>query len=469
MNLSELQMGETGIILKVKGRGAFRKRILEMGFVSGKNVTAVKAAPLNDPVEYTIMGYNVSLRKNEAMLIEISKCESDAKTCTYEGMHHSGDIKTGNRPADKVINIALVGNPNCGKTTIFNSVSGSREKVGNYSGVTIEAKEASFEYKDYTIKLTDLPGTYSIAAYTPEELYVRSFILDSIPDIVINVVDSSNLERNLYLTTQLIDMDIKVILALNMFDELQNRGDNFDYKAFAGMIGIPAIPTVGSRGSGMLELFDKAIEVYEDKDPIVRHIHINYGTDIEAGIHTLQKVIRQKDNYQLTDIVSSRFLALKLLEKDTDARSRISICGNADEIMRTADTAVKVLEASYKDDSETIITDAKYGFIAGALRETYTPGQLLRRRTTEIIDAFFTSRVFGFPIFLFFMWLMFQGTFTLGKYPMGWIDSGVQLLSSFISASLPDGTLKALLVDGIIGGVGGVIVFLPNTARKIKK
>ena len=462
MNLSELQMGESAIILKVKGRGAFRKRILEMGFVSGKTVTAIKSAPLRDPVEYTIMGYNVSLRKNEAQLIEISKCESDAKSCAYEGLHLSGNIKKGNRPADKIINIALVGNPNCGKTTIFNNLSGSHEKVGNYSGVTVEAKESSFDYKDYTFNLTDLPGTYSITAYTPEELYVRSQIIDALPDLVINVIDASNLERNLYLTTQLIDMDIKVIIALNMFDELTHRGDVFDYKTLGEMMGIPFVPTIGSKGTGLLELLDKAIEVYEDKDPSVRHIHINYGADIEDSIRSVQKEIRIPENYQLTDSVSSRFLSIKLLEKDADARARIADGVNPEDIMKAVHHSISKMEDSFKEDSETIITDAKYGFIAGALRETYTPGQLLRRRTTEIIDAILTSRVFGFPIFLIFMWLMFQGTFSIGKYPMEWIDSGVQLLSTFISGAMPDGTLKALIIDGIIGGVGGVIVFLPN-------
>ncbi|MGL4370224.1 MAG: FeoB small GTPase domain-containing protein, partial [Spirochaetota bacterium] len=380
MNLSELKMGQTGIILKVKGRGAFRKRILEMGFVAGKEVTAVKEAPLTDPVEYIIMGYNVSLRKNEAKMIEISKCESDAQSCRYEGVLGSTDMKTGIHGENKTINIALVGNPNCGKTTIFNGVSGSRERVGNYSGVTVEAKEASFEYKGYTFNITDLPGTYSITAYTPEELYVRSHILDKMPDIVVNVVDASNLERNLYLTTQLIDMDIKVIIALNMYDELKKRGDRFDHDYLGGMIGIPIIPTVGSKGTGFIELFDKIIDVYEDRDPVVRHIHINYGTDIEKGIQSIQKVIRTDDNCFLTDLVSSRFLAVKLLEKDLDAQGRISACSNALEISAAAQEAITLLESSFKLDSETVITDAKYGFIAGALKETFKPGLVIRRR-----------------------------------------------------------------------------------------
>ena len=462
MTLDMLNMGESAVILKVKGRGAFRKRIMEMGFVTGKEVTAVKVAPLLDPVEFSIMGYNLSLRRSEAKMIDIAACGEDVKTCSYEGVLESESMKTGTRPVDKTISIALVGNPNCGKTTIFNNISGSQERVGNYSGVTVEAKEASIDYKGYSITVTDLPGTYSITAYTPEELYVRSFILDNVPDIVVNVVDSSNLERNLYLTTQLIDMDIKVVVALNMFDEIQKRGDRFDYEELSAMLGIPMIPTVGSKGKGLIELLDRIIEVYEDRDPLVRHIHINYGADIEKSIHEIQKVIRSEKNCFLTDLVSSRFLAIKLLEKDRDSRERIEQCDNAHEVFRAAEQQIRQLETAYREDSETVITDAKYGFIAGALRETFTAARQFKRRATETIDAFLTNKLFGFPFFFAMMWLMFQGTFTLGQFPVDAIDTGVKALSSLIEAHMPASVLKDLVIEGIIGGVGGVIIYLPN-------
>ena len=462
MTLDMLNMGESAVILKVKGRGAFRKRIMEMGFVTGKEVTAVKVAPLLDPVEFSIMGYNISLRRSEAKMIDIAACGEDVKTCSYEGVLESESMKTGTRPVDKTISIALVGNPNCGKTTIFNNISGSQERVGNYSGVTVEAKEASIDYKGYSITVTDLPGTYSITAYTPEELYVRSFILDNVPDIVVNVVDSSNLERNLYLTTQLIDMDIKVVVALNMFDEIQKRGDRFDYEELSAMLGIPMIPTVGSKGKGLIELLDRIIEVYEDRDPLVRHIHINYGADIEKSIHEIQKVIRSEKNCFLTDLVSSRFLAIKLLEKDRDSRERIEQCDNAHEVFRAAEQQIRQLETAYREDSETVITDAKYGFIAGALRETFTAARQFKRRATETIDAFLTNKLFGFPFFFAMMWLMFQGTFTLGQFPVDAIDTGVKALSSLIEAHMPASVLKDLVIEGIIGGVGGVIIYLPN-------
>ena len=462
MTLDQLTMGESAVIIKVKGRGAFRKRIIEMGFVAGKEVTAVKTAPLLDPVEFSIMGYNISLRRSEARMIDIAACGESVKSCTYEGILESETMKTGSRPVDKTISIALVGNPNCGKTTIFNNISGSQERVGNYSGVTVEAKEASIDYKGYSITVTDLPGTYSITAYTPEELYVRSFILDNVPDIVVNVVDSSNLERNLYLTTQLIDMDIKVVVALNMFDEIQKRGDRFDYDGLSGMLGIPMVPTVGSKGKGLIELLDRIIEVYEDRDPLVRHIHINYGADIEKSIHEIQKTIRTEKNCFLTDTVSSRFLAIKLLEKDRDSRERIEQCVNAHDIFHAADHQIKQLETAYREDSETVITDAKYGFIAGALRETFSPARQFKRRATETIDAFLTNKLFGFPFFFAMMWLMFQGTFTLGQFPVDAIDTGVKALSSLIEAHMPASVLKDLVIEGIIGGVGGVIIYLPN-------
>ncbi len=362
----------------------------------------------------------------------------------------------------KVIDVALVGNPNSGKTTIFNFASRSREKVGNYGGVTVDAKMARFRQDGYLFNIVDLPGTYSLTAYTPEELFVRKHILGKYPDIVINVVDASNIERNLYLTTQLIDMDIKVVIALNMFDELQTKGDKFDYKMMGRMLGIPIVPTVGPKGKGISELFKNVIDVYEDKDPIVRHIHINYGKTIERSIRKMQDEIWK--NKSITDKVSSRFYAIKLLEKDESVGFNLSKFPNYNEIRKITDTEIQALEQDYTEDTESLITDSKYGFISGALKETYTENKLGRKTKTEteIIDTFLTHRVFGFPIFLFFMWLMFYTTFTLGNYPMDWIEKGVELLSSFISANMPEGMLKDMIVDGIIAGVGSVIVFLPN-------
>ncbi len=464
MNLSELQTGEEAVIVKVKGRGAFRKRITEMGFVKGKKIKVIKNAPLKDPIEYSIMDYEVSLRKSEASLVEVldEKSIKSNGNGIFEGVITEDILREKAQEKSKTINVAFVGNPNSGKTTLFNFASGSKEHVGNYSGVTVDLKQAKFTQNGYTFNLTDLPGTYSLSAYSPEELYVRNFILNETPDIIVNVVDASNLERNLYLTTQLIDMDVKVVCALNMYDELEKKGAQFNYEALGKMIGIPFVPTVGSKGKGVKELFDKVIEVYEDKSPIVRHIHINYGKGIEKSIQALQEVIKIDANKDFLNKISSRFLAIKLLENDKDAHFLIEKFANEKEIFELYKKQSSKLKQHLNEDPETLLTDARYGFIHGALKETYSEGKINRRRKTKLIDNVITHKYWGYPVFLFFMWLMFQATFSIGQYPMDWIDAGVQWLSSFVSNSMPNGMLKDLLVDGIIGGVGSVIVFLPN-------
>jgi len=462
--LYDLKQGESAIIVKVRGRGAFRTRIIEMGFVVGKKVTSLKSAPLLDPVDYNIMDYEVSLRKQEAQLIDVMMEDEPGRIRVqdFHGMVEGDGPKKGHIRKDKIINVALVGNPNSGKTSIFNFASNSRERVGNYSGVTIDAKKARFYQNNYQFNIVDLPGTYSITHYTPEELYVRNYIFQEIPDVVINVIDSSNLERNLFLSTQLIDMDIKVVIALNMFDELEKKGDVFDYDSLGKMIGIPMVPTVGFKGKGMKELFDTVIEVYHDRHPFVRHIHINYGKQLEKSISYIQESIKNPDNYHLTDLVSSRFLSIKLLENDEQSYEKIKTLHNAKVISKTVKHEQKRLKHEFKDEPETIVADARYAFIGGALKETLKPGQSKKWETVNIIDSFLLNKIFAFPVFMGFMWLMFYSTFYVGQFPMEWIETGVSLLSSALNKMMSDGILKDLLVDGIIGGVGGVIVFLPN-------
>ncbi|MDR3297325.1 MAG: ferrous iron transport protein B [Prevotellaceae bacterium] len=464
MNLSELSNGDSTIIVKVLGHGAFRKRITEMGFVKGKKVTVVKAAPLQDPVEYEVMGYRVSLRHSEAELVEVVRpdnADTLSSEAPFEGTIDEQRLKVSETEKGRTINIALVGNPNCGKTTLFNHASGSHERVGNYGGVTVDAKEASLKHNGYLFRIMDLPGTYSITEYSPEELYVRRHITEQMPDIVVNVLDASNLERNLFLTTQLIDMNIKVVVALNMYDELEKKGVELDYTTLGAMVGIPFIPTVASKGRGIDQLFDKLIEVYEDRDPIVRHIHINYGMAIERSIKKLQVEIRK--NPQITDKFSSRYLAIKLLETDKQTLSMFAPCSNYKPLQALAAHEVAAIEGMYFEKSETVVVDAKYGFIAGALKETMRePSSTATKRKVRDIDDVLTHRLLGFPIFLFFMWLMFQATFTLGGYPMEWIGYGVDALSHWAGSVLPAGALHDLAIDGIVAGVGGVIVFLPN-------
>ncbi len=461
--LSDLQDGESAIISKVKGYGAFRKRITEMGFVTGTTVTAIKKAPLQDPVEYELLGYRVTLRKSEASKIEIlsNKDETLVENYPYEGTITEDFLKKSAKEKSKKIQIALVGNPNCGKTTLFNYATGKHEKVGNYGGVTIDLKTAHISRFGYNFEITDLPGTYSISEYTPEELYVRKHLTRSMPDVVINVIDSSNLKRNLYLTTQLIDMNVKVVGVLNMYDELQKSGAEFNYEELGHLIGIPFIPAVASKGAGINELLQKIIEVYEEQEPTARHIHINYGNKINESIEVINEKLR--NHSQISDLFHRHFVAVKLLENDKSFIADLSSFKDVDEILETANLQRQKLENHFGDSSETIIADAKYSFIRGALKQTYKPSEKKRNKyLNKGLDSIFTHKWFGFPIFLFFMWAMFELTFTIGAYPMDWIDAGVSLLGDFVGNSMQKGMLRDLIVDGIIGGVGGVIIFLPN-------
>ncbi len=461
--LRELEIGEKGIITKVRGRGAFRKRIIEMGFVKGKEVTVIRSAPLKDPIDYKLMGYEVSLRRSEAALIEVVTTDEVQESIgerKFNGVIDADPLIKIASEKGRVIDLALVGNPNSGKTTIFNFASRSRQQTGNYGGVTVESKVARFKLDGYTFNLTDLPGTYSVSQYTPEELFVRQHIREKMPDIVVNVIDASNLERNLYLTTQLIDMDIRVVVALNMHDELIDRGDKFDYQSLGKMIGIPFIPTVGTKKKGIRELFKKVIDVYEDKDPDVRHIHINYGQDIEQAIDKLQSIIRE--DISITDPAAPRYFALKLLEKDETVSDVLAGKTNYEQIRTEADKEIKKLEFLHREDTETLITDARYGFIGGALKETFIPGKKEKWKRSRFLDKYVTSRYLSYPIFFLLMWVMFEATFLVGSYPMEWIAQLVDITGSRIHQIMPDGMIRDLLVNGIIGGVGGVIIFLPN-------
>ena len=470
MRLSDLKTGDKAVVVKVLGHGAFRKRIIEMGFVRGQTVLVELNAPLKDPIKYKIMDYEISLRRSEASLVEVITPE-EAEAVFGDANKASGEskltpseedecIKRALSKSTKTINIALVGNPNCGKTSLFNIASGAHEHVGNYSGVTVDAKKGFFEYKGYHFNIYDLPGTYSLSAYSPEELYVRRYLKDETPDVLVNVVVASNLERNLYLTTELIDMDYRMVIALNMFDELEQSGGKIDYKHLGNMIGVPIVPTVSRSGKGVNQLFDTVIDVYEGRNESVRHVHVNLGNVIENGITPLKNLLKQDPT--CTREFSPRYLAIKTLEGDAEVKKILEGANSYPELMKLRDQEVKEIEATLNEDIESAIANEKYGFISGALAETYTPGDREEARSTRIIDSFVTNKLFGFPIFILIMWLMFEATFSLGAYPMGWIEDLVAWLSGLVSTYMPAGPLKDLLIDGVLGGVGGVIVFLPN-------
>ena len=473
MKLSELKTGERGVIVKVNGHGGFRKRIIEMGFVKGSKVKVILNAPLRDPIEYEIIGYKISLRREEASKIEVIS-ESEAKEMLLsreavpaleadaeEWLEAEMDRLAEQR--GRTIKVALVGNPNCGKTSLFNMASGSHEHVGNYSGVTVDAKEGTFEYGGYRFLLIDLPGTYSISAYSPEELYVRRNLVEDMPDVVINVVDSSNLQRNLYLTTQLIDMNLRVVMALNMFDELQTRGDKLDVKQLGYLLGMPVIPTVSRTGEGVEHLFDTVIQIYEKSDPhLARHIHINHGAELEQSIDRLKHLIWKTPAIQYT--YSTRYLAIKYLENDKEIEKVVESLPNRDEIIAARYEENQRIRGILGSGIESSMVDAKYAFVQGALAETYEPNKGSRRKDTltDKIDAVVTNRWMAFPVFFLLLYVVFQGTFTIGDYPMGWIEWLVGKLGAFVGSTMADGWVKDLVVDGVIGGVGSVLVFLPN-------
>ena len=458
MKLSELHTGQQAVIVKVKGHGGFRKRILEMGFVKGQTVEVLLNAPLQDPVKYHIMGYEVSLRRQEAEMIEVKTAEEIARSGNTAQEAEQEQEQT-------VITVALVGNPNCGKTSLFNFASGAHERVGNYSGVTVDAKEGYTDFEGYRIKLVDLPGTYSLTAYSPEELYVRKQLVENTPDVIINVIDSSNLERNLYLTTQLMDMHLRVVCALNMFDELEHRGDLLDIEKLSSLLGMPLVPTSFKTGMGLQDLLRTVIHIFESReghDQYYRHQHINHGHEIENGISNIQQYLKGNDLLRLK--YSTRWLAIKLMEMDKEAEKIVRQLPEYEDIIKARDVAVARIKEETEDDSETAIMDAKYGFIRGALQESgYKMGTKNDTyRVTHQLDNIITHKWLGFPLFIFLLFLMFEVTFTLGQYPMDWIDMGVEWLGDFISQNMDEGPLKAMLVDGVIGGVGAVIVFLPQ-------
>ena len=476
MKLSDLNTGEQGVIVKVNGHGSFRKRLIEMGFIAGKKVTVVLNAPLKDPIEYEILGYKLSLRRSEAEQIEVIS-ESEAKEVMKKDSNfdtiYADDcdeewslnnlMKKLAEERKHVIRVALVGNPNCGKTSLFNVASGSHEHVGNYSGVTVDAKEGRFEYKGYKFVLVDLPGTYSLSAYSPEELYVRKNLIDNVPDVVINVVDASNIERNLYLTAQVIDMNLRVVMALNMYDELKDKGDELDIKQLGYLLGMPVCPTVSRDGTGIPELFDTVIKIYTQSDPkLARHIHINHGAELEKSIDRI-KLLLQK-NQSLRDKYSTRYLAIKYLEDDKDIEKIIDTLPNRDEIISARVIEEQRIIDLLHTNTESAIVDAKYAFIQGALAETYKTHQdaTPRKTITDKIDAVVTNKWMAFPIFIAVLYLIFQTTFAVGDYPMQWIDWFVGKFGDFVATFMADGWLKDLVVDGIISGVGSVLVFLPN-------
>ena len=362
----------------------------------------------------------------------------------------------------KRLSIALAGNPNSGKTTIFNNMTGTRQKVGNWPGVTVEKKEGSINKSGYDLKIIDLPGTYSLTPFSIEEIVARNFILDERPDVVIDIIDASNLERSLYLATQLREIDCKVLFALNMADVSRTRGIKIDDKKLSELLAVPVVFTIGNKNKGIETLLEKAIELAESDAVIPNKRKVKYSKDIEDSISKMEQFI---ENHAADSIpYNIRWTAIKLLEDDKIVKERVlEKTGKiGEDILREIDTHRKFLVDRFDDDPEIVMTDERYGFIAGIIMEVLTTSTKQRVDISRNVDLVLTNRFIGFPIFIFFIWAMFQLTFSLGTYPMDWISSGINIVSTLLAHMLPDNMIKDFLINGVIAGVGSVMIFLPN-------
>ena len=352
------------------------------------------------------------------------------------------------------ITIALAGNPNAGKTTIYNALTGARQHIGNYPGVTVEKKESSITYNGKNLKIIDLPGTYSLTAYSVEEVVARNVIINEKPDVVVDIIDSSNLERNLYLAVQLMELRIPLVFVFNMKDMAQEMGIKINVAKLSQLLGVPIIETVGSKGDGVKNILDEAIKVAQSNS--INYPVISYDSIIEKSLSSIEALV--KEYAQGVENYNSRWLSVKLLEGDKDVLNLVPSPIVAEEIKRAEQEIEKILG----DTPETAIASARYGFISGACQECVTTTVEARHNMSDAIDSVLVNRVLGIPIFLGLMYLVFQLTFTLGDPFMGWIEEFFGFLGDKASVVISHDLLRSLIVDGIIGGVGGVIVFLPN-------
>lgn len=518
VSLAELKPGTTGRVVSVGGEPAIRRRLREMGVVPGKEVKVVRVAPLGDPIDVELMGYHLSLRRAEAERVVVDTGvvpgegvvplanaevghdyevvdldggrgmrEHLAGVGVGEGAHvtvvdKAGDsgpvtlrvgesqVALGSRmarrvtvkegvPAGSVIRVALAGNPNSGKTTVFNNLTGTRQKVGNYPGVTVEKKVGTVTVAGRTIEVTDLPGNYSLTPYSPEELVARRLILEGGADVVVDVVDASNLERNLYLATQLMEIGVKLVLAFNMSDLARARGELIDHERLSVLLGVPIVPTVGNKDRGTRELLETILKV-ADGALESRPRLVGYGQDIDAELDKIQRYL--DEHTELGDTYPARWLALKLLEGDEEVRrtlrARHGVDGRLDELVAVS---AKHLHTLYGDEPEALIADRRYGFISGACQEAVAKSPERRHNVSDQIDTVVTNRWLGLPIFAGLMFLMFFLVFVVGDLGIKQVERGVGRLGGWLGAMLPEGLVRSLLVDGIVAGVGNVVVFLP--------
>ncbi len=363
----------------------------------------------------------------------------------------------------KLLTLALAGNPNAGKTTLFNAITGTRQHVGNWPGVTVDKKEGMTKYRGHEIRIVDLPGTYSLTAYSMEEIVARNYIIEEKPDVVVDVVDASNLERNLYLAQQLKELAIPLILSFNVMDEAKKQGYIIDIDQLSRLLGTPIVPTVGTKGEGITKLLDTVVDIAEGKREVTP-LTFSYGDEIEVELQRLEPLITKDQD--LCQDYSARWLAVKLLEEDAEILKLFETRPGGQEILTQLHQSIEHLSTIFHESSEALIAERRYGLVHGALQETVTLPPQIRFTTSDAVDKILTNRALGIPIFVGVMWLAFQFVAKVGSELLlepietffGWLGGTVKLLLEYAEAP---GWLVSLIVDGIINGVGGVAVFIP--------
>lgn len=429
--LSKAPLNKPLKLVEISGGRAIKQRLTEMGLIEGVRIEGVEIEK-NGPC--VILVGNARLMLGKGMADKIMVIKEDAKKIT----------------------IALIGNPNSGKSTIFNNLTGERQHIGNYPGVTVEKKEGFLRYKDYELNITDLPGTYSLTTDSLDELVARNFILSEKPDVVIGIVDSSNLERSLYLSILLMEFEIPLVICLNMYDVATKQGFIIDKKRLSDLLGVPCVSTVATKKEGMDELIETAIRFKETGGKIAK---ISYGNEVDEEIEKIALSIKDEN---LLKNYPKRWLAIKLLENDPFLIDQINKSPDSSLIMNASYKSTRHLTSIFGEEAYIIIAEKRYGFISGVCSEAVKRSYETRHSISDKIDKVFLNKVLGIPIFLSLTFLIFKALFGISDPITGWIGKGLALLSGFIDTILPEGSIiSSLIVNGIIGGVGNVLVFAP--------
>lgn len=472
MKLSELQIGDTATILSVGGKGALRQHFLDMGLIQGTEVTVVKYAPMGDPVELRIHGYELSIRLADAENIEISEAHKPKKSENTElrvEKHHPGygeggkfhDRKEENPlPDDVTLTFALVGNQNCGKTTLFNQLTGSKQHVGNFPGVTVDRKDGVIRGYNNTL-LTDLPGIYSMSPYSSEEIVTREFVIREKPKGIINIVDATNIERNLYLTMQLLELGFPMVVALNMMDELRENDGSVMVNEMEEALGVPVIPISAVKGEGIEELVRHAVHVAKYQERPMDTDFCKKEEGIHRGLHAVMHLI--EDHAQMTGI-PVRFAASKILEGDAKILEQLELTENEQNLL--TDIARQTEEETGMDRAAAV-AQMRFDYIESVCSETVIkPRESKERLRSRKIDRFLTGKYTGIPAFIGIMGLVFWLTFNvIGAFLQGVLESGIEELTGMadqaMTAANVNHVVHSLVIDGIFNGVGGVLSFLP--------